>query len=99
MAVQRRRHQAISAIDKQRIVDAFEDPEKVYLEMTNTLGIPRGTAWSIVRRCQLAGGEVIVRRRGGGRPIKIDRDAAMSCETCRAASQFHIGSVKRGNAP
>ena len=66
MAVQRRRRQAISAIDKQRIVDAFEDPEKDHLEMANTLGIPCGTAWSIVRWCQLAGGEVIVHRRGGG---------------------------------
>ena len=72
--VQRRRCQAISAIDKQRIVNAFEDPERDYLEMANTLGIPRGTAWSIVHRYQLAGGEVIVRRRGGGRPIKIDQE-------------------------
>ena len=44
------------------------------LEMTNTLRIPHGTAWSIVRRYQLAGGEVIVRRRGSGRPKKIDQE-------------------------
>ena len=74
MTVQRRRRQAISAIDKQRIVDAFEDPERDYLEMAKTLRIPRGTAWSIVRRYQLASGEVIVRRRGGGRHIKIDQE-------------------------
>ena len=72
--VQRRKRQAISAIDKQRIVDAFEDAEKDYLEMANMLGTLRGTTWSIVRRYQLAGGEVIVRRRGGGRPIKIDQE-------------------------
>ena len=40
MAVQQRRRQAIPAIDKQRIVDAFEDPERNYLEMAITLGIP-----------------------------------------------------------
>ena len=68
--------------------------------MANTLGIPRGTVWSIVRRYQLAGGEMIVRRRGGGRPIMIDQEMQQCLgETYRAASQFHIESVKRGNVP
>ena len=58
MAVQRRRRQAISAIDKQRIADAFEDPERNYLEMANNAGnstwycmvdcasVPTGGWWS-----------------------------------------------------
>ena len=73
-APERRRRRHISAVDKQRIVDAFEDPERDYMEMADTLDIPRGTAWSIVRRYQLAGGELVVRRRGGGRPVKVDDD-------------------------
>lgn len=60
------RRRVISVIDKQRIVDAFENPNADYVEVAATLDIPRGTAWSIVRR-YLEDGEVVARRRGGGR--------------------------------
>ena len=60
------RRRTISLVDKQRIVDAYNNPNVDYVEVAATLDIPRGTAWSIVNR-YLEDGEVVVRRRGGGR--------------------------------
>lgn len=60
------RRRVISLVDKQRIVAAYNNPEADYVEVAETLGILRGTAWSIVRR-YLDDGEVVVRKRGGGR--------------------------------
>ena len=65
-------------------MDALEDPERDYMEMADMLNIPRGTAWSIVCRYQLAGGEV--GRRGGGRPVKVDDD--MSHCVVRLVNQY-----------
>lgn len=69
----RRTRRVISAVDKERIVDAFHDPHMDYVEVAAALNIPRGTAWSIIRRCQ-RDGEVIVRRRGGRRPCLVSAD-------------------------
>lgn len=56
----------ISLVDKQRIVDAYNNPNLDYVEVAKALDVPRGTAWSIVKR-YLEDGEVVVRKRGGGR--------------------------------
>ena len=44
------RKRVISFVDKQRIVDAYNNPEADYVQVAEALGIPRKTVWSIVRR-------------------------------------------------
>ena len=65
------RRRAISAVDKRRLVDSFNNGED-YLTLANQLGINLSTARNIVRRVRL-GGE-IARPRGGRRNVKVDND-------------------------
>ena len=55
------------------MVEAYNDPERDYLELASSLNIPRGTAWSMIRRYQ-QDGEVIVGRSGGRRPRLVDEE-------------------------
>ena len=68
-----RHRRVISNIDKQRIVNAYLDENRDYVEAAGSLGIARGTAWSIIRRYQLTV-NVIARVRGGHRPRLIDHE-------------------------
>ena len=79
----RRSRRCISLTDKQRIVDAYLDPTRDYVEVASALGIPRGTAWSIVMRYRNEGA-VIERRRGGQRPRLVD-DEMLECLIARVA--------------
>ena len=72
-AENRRTRRVIPAVDKQRLVDAYNDPQRDYVEVAASLNIPRGTAWSIIRRYQ-RDGQVIVARRGGRRPRLVDEE-------------------------
>ena len=69
---------AISALNTQRLVDTFNDHHNDYQELAHSLNIPRGIAWSIIRRYQ-RDGEVIVGRRGGRiRPRLADEEMAIA---------------------
>ena len=79
------RRRSISLLDKQRIVDAYNNPNADYVEVAAALDIPRGTAWSIVRR-YLEDGEVVVRRGGGRRPVAREEMIGNSIEWGRPAT-------------
>ena len=67
-----RRYRRVSAADRERIITDFRD-DRDYLACAERLGIPRSTAYSIVRRFQDTGniGEGIPPS-AGGRPSKMD---------------------------
>lgn len=74
---QPRTRRSISETDKKRIVNAYLDPRKDYVEVAQSLQIGRSTAWSIVRRYQREGA-VVVRQRGGQKPRKYDAEMLTS---------------------
>lgn len=75
------RRRTISLVDKQRIVEAYNNPNADYVEVAAALDIPRGTAWSIVKR-YLEDGEVVARRRGGGRPQVANQEMIACLVEC-----------------
>lgn len=91
----RRRRKVIGETDKSRIVAAFLDPMKDYVEVAESLGISRSTAWSIVRRYH-QDGSVVVRRRGGQRPRLIDEEM-VAC-VIRMVEEFPAYTLQQLNA-
>lgn len=65
-------YQRISTSDKKRLYDAHKRGED-YVELARQLGIKRTTAWAIINRAELNGGEVALRR-GGARRTKVTED-------------------------
>ena len=65
----------ISQEDKQRLIQAHLEGQD-YVQVATTLGIKRGTAWSIIRRLQDAAqqGELMFPARGGARTVKVDNE-------------------------
>lgn len=64
----------ISEQDKRRLVEAHANGDD-YVEVAKTLGIKRGTAWSIVRRHQDQH-PMEFKQRGGARNTKVDEEIA-----------------------
>lgn len=65
-----RRHHAVRAEDRQRIIDAYREGTD-YVAVAQQLGVRRTTAWSVVAKW-IRTGETTARRRGGNRPRKVD---------------------------
>ena len=64
----------ISGEDKRRLMDAHDKGED-YQDVARTLGIKRGTVWSIIRRYREQE-PIVFRQRGGARNMKIDEGIA-----------------------
>ena len=94
MEAQRRRR-TINETDKNRIVAAFLDPTKDYVQVAESLGVARGTAWSIVKRYQ-QDGRVVVRQRGGQRRRLFD--AEMTAFVIRLIEESPAYTLQQLNA-
>ena len=64
------RRRGVSEEDRRRILHAYRDGTD-YVAVARQLGVPRTTAWSVIRKW-LQTGEETASRRGGNRPRKVD---------------------------
>ena len=67
-----RRQRAVSAADRERIVQAYRAGND-YVAVARRLSVRRTTAWSVVAKW-LRTGETAAARRGGCRPRKVDNE-------------------------
>ena len=67
----------ILLVQRQRIIQAFEDVSEDYLRVAATIGVSRSTARSIVTR-YLREGRIAERPRGGANHIRVD-DEMRNC--------------------
>ena len=63
----------IPGMDRTRILQSYEDGED-FVQVAETLGIKRTTAYSIIRNYAMTGRSVPLAR-GGGRPLLLDRES------------------------
>ena len=67
-----RRHRAVGAEDRERIIQAYRDGND-YVSVARQLSVRRTTAWSVVAKW-LRTGETSAAQRGGNRPRKVDNE-------------------------